>query len=163
MSIDQTKPGTKPETNTRALKRYEPFADRLILLRHQDKRPLNRDWPNERNSFADAEDHMKRGFNVGFRLGKGIAVLDYDRARDRMRDDPVQNSLARLCRYTGIDLANAECVETGNGVHVYITIEDGSDHAERHPHYPGVEYKGAGRYVVCAGSRHPSGKVYQWK
>lgn len=163
MTINHNGSGKPLETNPHALMRYELFADRLIFLRRQDKRPMNEGWPTERHSFAKALDYMRGGGNIGFRLGKGIAVLDYDRARDPMRDDPVHNSLSRLCRHTGIDLANSDLVETGNGVHVYITIETGADHAERHPDYPGVEYKGAGRYVVAAGSLHPNGKVYQWK
>lgn len=163
MSIGQNSSGAEPETNARELLPYEPFADRLILLRLGEKKPLKTDWPNERNSFADALEHMKIGLNVGIRLGDGLMVLDWDRKDDPARDDPDNNSLTRLCRDAGIDLSRCAIVETGNGLHVYVRTPPGWHGRERVPAYPGLEFKGAGRQVVCAGSLHPSGRVYRWR
>lgn len=156
--------GAKPETNTLALLRYEPVADRLILLKPRDKRPLKSDWPNERNSFADVLDYMERGGNVGFRLGSGIYVLDWDKRNDPACDDPSANSITRLCRDHGLVLRDDAIVETGNGLHFYTESPPDLEALRNDiPKYPGVELKGAGRQVVCAGSVHPSGAVYRWR
>src|SRR5689334_11373608 len=116
MSMQSNSSGSEPETDLRAFMRYEPVADRLILLQHRDKRPINRGWPTERNSFADAVQHMKHGFNVGMRLGSGICVVDWDERNDPTHADPGGNSLTRLARDTGLILRDDAIVETGNGL-----------------------------------------------
>lgn len=175
MSNQNNGSGASPETDARAFERYRSHAVRLIPLNHWrtmaadgrplGKTPLHRDWPNAIHTFEEMRLHLERGFNVGIRLGNGHGVLDYDPRNDPTRDDPAGNSLVRLSRDTFLDLTACPVVNTGGGgQHVYIRIPRGMATRELHPAYPGVEAKHSPkRFVVCAGSIHPCGKLYTWR
>lgn len=116
------------------------------------KTPRQKNWTKDEFPFDDMVSWMEQGNNVGFRLGEGWAVIDYDPRRD-----PAGDALKRLCADFGIDLAKCFVVETGGGgSHVYLRIPLSFRGREQIAKYPGVELKhSARRYVVALGSIHP--------
>lgn len=174
---------TEPVPNAKWLKQYAPLGNRLIPLCHWrslskqgkplGKTPSVKDWTNEEFEFNDMVNWMEGGKNVGFRLGDGWGVLDYDPRRDpvmmklkeenvhndvlRMRNVVGQRSIDRLLADLGIQHGQYAFVETGGrGLHIYLRIPKDFRGREQIKEYPGVEFKhGARRYVVAMGSIHP--------
>ncbi len=173
------------EPNARAIERdYACMPDRLIPLcgwgtLHENGKPLGKtpakkDWPKETFNFADMIAHADGGKNVGFRLGNGWAVIDYDPRRDpavlaleapdvpraeavRQSEAAGTRSIDRLFRDIGLKLHACFRGETGgSGVHAYLKIPADFRGREQVPEYPGVEFKHSQRrYVVAMGSIHP--------
>lgn len=174
---------TEPTTNAKWLKQYQPLGNRLFPLCHWrslsaggkplGKTPAVKDWTKEEFAYEDMLAWMEGGKNVGFRLGNGWAVIDYDPRRDpvvmkakvehahedvqRMRGVMGQRSIDRLLADCGIEPGQYAFVETGGrGLHIYVKIPANFRGREQVPEYPGVEFKhGARRYVVAMGSLHP--------
>jgi len=174
---------TDPQTNPKWLKQYAPLGNRLIPLCHWraldkkgkvlGKTPSVKDWTKEEFEHDDMVKWMESGKNVGFRLGDGWGVLDYDPRRDpvvmkmrenhshddiaRMRGIVGQRSIDRLLADIGVQPGQYAWIETGGrGMHIYLKIPKLFRGREQIPEYPGVEFKhGQRRYVVAMGSIHP--------
>lgn len=174
---------TEPQTNAKWLKQYGPLGNRLFPLCHWralskkgaplGKTPAVKDWIKEEFEYADMVAWMEGGKNVGFRLGDGWGVLDYDPRRDpvimklksegahedvlRLRGVVGQRSIDRLLVDLGIMPGQYAFVETGGrGLHIYLKIPKDFRGREQIAEYPGVEFKHSNRrYVVAMGSIHP--------
>jgi len=88
--------------------------------------------------------------NVGLRTGGVADVCDID--------SPDGRAAVRLL--LGAGLAGGPLVRTGSGGwHVYLAP---TGHGNRARLLPGVDWRGAGGYVVAPPSRHASGRRYRW-
>lgn len=99
-------------------------------------------------------------YNVGIATGGGIVVLDVDvdHARGKYGDE----TLAELERVHGALPDTWMCLTGGGGVHYYFSCDDpaltvGTGFA------PGLDYRGAGGYVIAPPSTHESGREYAWE
>lgn len=154
-------------TNPAWLTPYRPVGDHLFPLNYWatlnrdgqplGKTPAEKGWKSKTYGFDHCVEWMTEGKNVGFRLGDGWGVLDYD-----PRNDDEKDALDRFCDDFGIDLARCFTVTTGGGgKHVYLKIPPLFHGREQIPEYPGVEFKHSKRrYVVAPGSIHPTGIPY---
>lgn len=178
---------TVPQTDTRWLKQYSPLGNRLIPLCNwqalsKDGKPLGKtpnvkDWTKREFEFDEMNAWMEKGNNVGFKLGDGWAVIDYDPRRDpvvqkarveqgvhedilRLRGVHGQRSVDRLLADIGVQPGQYAWVQTGGrGMHIYLKIPKNFRGREQVPEYPGVEFKhSTRRYVVAMGSLHPGDK-----
>jgi hypothetical protein len=104
------------------------------------------------------ESAIHEGHNVANRIEDGFLVLDHD-DRNNFGDDIKSNLRERF----DLDPANCPTVDTANGFHLYLRVPKGFKARNTIPDLQSVECKGLGRYVVAAGSRHPSGKLYRWR
>lgn len=98
-------------------------------------------------------------YNVGFATGNGIVVLDVDinHTAGKYGDE----TLSELERQYGPLPDTWMCLTGGGGVHYYFACDDpaltvGTGFA------PGLDYRGAGGYVIVPPSTHESGKEYLW-
>lgn len=136
--------------------------------RERGKSPLHRDWTLRDYSKEQGEvvARLARGDgNVGARPTATQMVVDADpRAFPEGENLSTDNPLRRLCRDVGLDQTLCPVVLTGGGgLHLYLTRPaDGPKLLDSLPDYKGVEFKTEGRQVVSAGSKHPSGGMYQW-
>ncbi|GAA0796666.1 bifunctional DNA primase/polymerase [Spirilliplanes yamanashiensis] len=88
--------------------------------------------------------------NVGLRTGVAMDVADVDSPE----------GLAALRHLLGGDLPRAPLARTGSGGwHVWFAP---TGHGNRVRLLPGVDWRGAGGYVVAPPSRHASGRAYTW-
>ena len=99
-------------------------------------------------------------YNVGIATGGGLVVLDVDvnHAAGKYGDE----TLAELEREHGPLPETWTCLTGGGGVHYYFACEDpaltvGTGFA------PGLDYRGAGGYVVAPPSLHANGRSYEWE
>ncbi len=99
-------------------------------------------------------------YNVGIATGGGVVVLDVDvnHAAGKYGDE----TLAELEREHGPLPDTWMCLTGGGGVHYYFACDDpaltvGTGFA------PGLDYRGAGGYVVAPPSLHESGREYEWE
>ena len=102
-----------------------------------------------------------RSYNVGIATGGGLVVLDVD--ADHSKGKFGDETLAELERQHGPLPDTWQCLTGGGGVHYYFRCEDpaltvGTGFA------PGLDYRGAGGYVVAPPSVHPdTGREYVWE
>lgn len=89
--------------------------------------------------------------NVGLRTGDVFDVLDID-------GDEGFHELGRLINGTRL-LPGGPAVTTGNGCHVFFQPTGSGNRARFRP---GLDWRGAGGYVVAPPSVHPSGREYTW-
>ena len=100
-------------------------------------------------------------YNIAIATGGGIVVLDVD--ADHERGKYGDETLADLERQHGKLPDTWTCLTGGGGVHYYFACDDpaltvGAGFA------PGLDYRGAGGYVIAPPSIHPStGRVYEWE
>ena len=99
-------------------------------------------------------------YNVGIATGGGVVVLDVDvnHAAGKYGDE----TLAELEAQHGPLPETWMCLTGGGGVHYYFACDDpaltvGTGFA------PGLDYRGAGGYVVAPPSLHDSGREYEWE
>ena len=99
-------------------------------------------------------------YNVGIATGGGVVVLDVDvnHAAGKYGDE----TLAELEREHGPLPDTWMCLTGGGGVHYYFACDDpaltvGTGFA------PGLDYRGAGGYVVAPPSLHANGRSYEWE
>lgn len=163
------KPATPPRIDPTQFLSYRNAGVTLIPLRqwnsHDDngnptgKLPL-KGWRT--NSYSTAKviaNSIKTGRNTGWRIDDGWIGLDFD-PRNSFGD----NELSSLLAKSNIDPATLPTMESGgSGVHVYFRVPEAMKFRNTVPGYSAVEVKGVGRFVVCAGSIHPSGKMYRWR
>lgn len=99
-------------------------------------------------------------YNVGFATGNGIVVLDVDinHTAGKYGDE----TLSELERQYGPLPDTWMCLTGGGGVHYYFACDDpaltvGTGFA------PGLDYRGAGGYVIVPPSTHENGQEYVWE
>lgn len=99
-------------------------------------------------------------YNVGLATGGGLVVLDVDinHSAGKYGDE----TLAELEAQHGPLPETWMCLTGGGGVHYYFACDDpaltvGTGFA------PGLDYRGAGGYVVAPPSLHESGREYEWE
>ena len=99
-------------------------------------------------------------YNVGLATGGGLVVLDVDinHSAGKYGDE----TLAELEAQHGPLPETWMCLTGGGGVHYYFACDDpaltvGTGFA------PGLDYRGAGGYVVAPPSLHDSGREYEWE
>ena len=99
-------------------------------------------------------------YNVGLATGGGLVVLDVDinHSAGKYGDE----TLAELEAQHGPLPETWMCLTGGGGVHYYFACDDpaltvGTGFA------PGLDYRGAGGYVVAPPSLHANGRSYEWE
>ena len=135
------------------------YGLRLFPCAVKDKRPATAHGfqdattdPSKLSSWWSTEP-----YNIGVATGGGLVVLDVDTGNGK----PGAETLAALERENG-PLPTTWTATTGSGgKHFYYSCADpaltvGVGFA------PGLDYRGAGGYVVSPPSVHPSGGVYAW-
>lgn len=144
-----------------ALNYYISRKKPLITLGKRDKIPNIKNWENANIPYDTIISAYNRGYNVGMRLSPADIVVDVD-----PRNFPENvNSLVLLENRIGVQLSKiAPTVRTGGGgYHFYLQKPEDFPISETLDDFPGIEFKSAGRQVVCAGSIHPlTGKKYQF-
>ena len=99
-------------------------------------------------------------YNVGIATGSGLVVLDVDINHNAGKFG--DETLAELERQHGPLPETWTCLTGGGGVHYYFRCDDpaltvGTGFA------PGLDYRGAGGYVVAPPSTHENGREYVWE
>ncbi len=122
------------------------------------KMPAHAKWRTNPYPGAALKQAIACGRNIGVRLSETQLVLDYD-----PRNDPTGETPALLEIELGAWLDSAPKVITGSGgIHWYCLIPAGEKLRNASPLFPGLEFKGYGKQVVAAGSKHPNGRFYEW-
>jgi hypothetical protein len=163
------KPVKPPHIDAAELQPYADAGVTLIPLRQWNSQDYNgnptgklprKGWrTNAYNTPKVIANSIKTNRNTGWRIGDGWIALDFD-PRNAFGDDELSLLLAKY----GIDPATLPTMESGgSGVHVYFRVPKGMKFRNTVPGFSAVEVKGVGRFVVCAGSIHPSGKMYCWR
>jgi hypothetical protein len=163
------KPVKSPRIDASQLQSYADAGVSLIPLRpwnsHDDsgkptgKLPLKGWRTNPYNAAKVIAKSVTTNRNTGWRVDDGWVALDFD-PRHAFGDD----ELAGLLEKFGIGPATLPTMDSGGaGVHVYFRVPLGMKFRNTVPGFSAVEVKGVGRFVVCAGSIHPSGKMYRWR
>ncbi len=99
-------------------------------------------------------------YNVAIATGGGIVVLDVDVNHNAGKYG--DETLAELERQHGPLPETWMCLTGGGGIHYYFACDDpaltvGTGFA------PGLDYRGAGGYVIAPPSTHESGREYVWE
>lgn len=100
-------------------------------------------------------------YNVAIATGSGIVVLDVDTNHDAGKYG--DETLVDLEQKNGKLPDTWTCLTGGGGVHYYFACDDpaltvGAGFA------PGLDYRGAGGYVIAPPSIHPTtGRAYEWE
>ena len=146
--------------------------NKMVKGKPRGKTPVHNDWTiREYNRDPDTyESWISKGYNLGYRISDNELVLDMD-PRNYEGED-CEQLIADLFGYFDWDelIDNNMTVRTGGGgYHVYFLLPEVDGELvdckllkETLEEYPGVEFKRKGRQVLCAGSKHPSGKYYLW-
>jgi hypothetical protein len=123
------------------------------------KCPKVKGWRRDEYLYRDMRSHHRNGYNIGVRLKPGQLVVDVD---PRNFPEGV-DSFSELCRELDIYPEDYPTVVTGSGgLHLYMRKPEDLSTVDSLQDFQGVEFKTYGRYVVSAGSIHPSGKIYSW-
>lgn len=99
-------------------------------------------------------------YNIGIATGGGVVVLDVD--TDHAAGKYGDETLEELERQYGPLPETWQSLTGGGGVHYYFRCDDpaltvGTGIA------PGLDYRGAGGYVIAPPSVHESGREYTWE
>lgn len=124
----------------------------IFPVRYGDKKPAV-PWKRYQRKQATRKEvtQWSRGkFNLGIVTGSlsGLVVLDLD------SEEAIDEAIKR-------GLPKTPIVQTAKGAHVYFRHPGGMI-GNKASFLPGMDLRGDGGYVVGPGSRHPSGKVYDW-
>lgn len=141
-----------------ALRLFNRAGYRLFPLR--GKVPRDDGWQDIEYPFAHIGAHMRRGGNAGVALQGDDIVLDVDPRNFVDGDNPFE----RLCRDLGTDFSDYPSVLSGRGEghHIYMKKPRAMRVRSKLADYPGLDFLGAGRYVVAPGSLHPkTGQPYE--
>ena len=119
------------------------------------KHPIYLGWEQKATTAESeiiAEFKKHPSANIGFATGGNFFVLDIDTAHGG------DESLKRFGK-----LSPTVSVRTGSGgSHHYYKIPQGMQIPNRVSILPGVDLRSGGGLVVAPGSRHKSGRMYQW-
>lgn len=100
-------------------------------------------------------------YNVAIATGNGLVVLDVDTAHDAGKFG--DETLADLERQYGPLPETWTCLTGGGGVHYYFQCDDPALTVAV-GFAPGLDYRGAGGYVIAPPSIHPTtGRAYEWE
>ena len=161
------------EPNSNFLQQYLDADAKLMPLRtwqslsrdgaKTGKLPIEKGWQNKDYDSSEMMSHMQAGGNVGFKVGRGWGVIDYDPRNDLDYNGNIKPRQSwiiwKLLSDFKLRPNDFTSVETGGGgLHIYLRIPDGYIGRERLPdtYGKGVEFKTSPRrYVVAAGSVHP--------
>ena len=129
----------------------------VIPVREREKKPALRTWEPYKTKLSterEIETWFVQPRNLGVITGwRGLVVVDFD---DMETYTHWQTWAARQRGITATAASTAYSVSTSRGVHVYIRLP----HTERSRKLDKVDVKGAGGYVLGAGSIHPTGVPY---
>jgi hypothetical protein len=149
-----------------AVKPYIDAALTLVPLHRwnapdgKGKAPRDSKWTRTAyDSKAVLADALKRGINVGVRPGSRFLIIDVDVRHGGHK------SFVAFCRAHGLIPETLPLVLTGGGgQHFFVRLpKDCPKLRKKLRDYPGIDFlSGDGVQAVCAGSRHPSGKFYEW-
>jgi len=124
------------------------------------KTPRDTGWTEtDYDNEAVLAECLELGVNVGARPGPLFLVIDVD---PRNQGDL---SFAQFCVDTRLEPDALPMVETGGGgQHYFARLPANAPKlGKKLQQYPGIEFlSGDSVQVVCAGSKHPSGHLYQW-
>ena len=119
------------------------------------KHPIYLGWEQKATTAESeiiAEFKKHPSANIGFATGGNFFVLDIDTAHGG------DESLKRFGK-----LSPTVSVRTGSGgSHHYYKIPQGMQIPNRVSILPGVDLRSGGGLVVAPGSRHKSGRMYEW-
>ena len=100
-------------------------------------------------------------YNVAIATGSGLVVLDVDTAHDAGKFG--DETLADLEQQYGPLPETWTCLTGGGGVHYYFQCDDPALTVAV-GFAPGLDYRGAGGYVIAPPSIHPTtGRAYEWE
>lgn len=100
-------------------------------------------------------------YNVAIATGSGLVVLDVDADHDAGKYG--DETLADLERQYGPLPETWMCLTGGGGVHYYFRCNDPALTVAA-GFAPGLDYRGAGGYVIAPPSIHPTtGRAYEWE
>src|SRR5262245_34874940 len=153
------------------LHRYNDTAtDKKGSTKNVGKAPIHFNWTVRKYVPADVvEQCIRERRNMGLRMTAEQLAIDVD----------VRNGggvgFHNLCDDLKLDPSSWPNVKTGGGGdHYFLTLPPGvrilgslaleSDDPEqpKQARYRGVEFKSKGAQVLCAGSVHPNGTLYEW-
>jgi predicted P-loop ATPase len=124
------------------------------------KAPRDSKWTRTAyDSKAVLAEAVRTGINVGVRPGSRFLIIDCDPRNGGHK------SFAAFCKAHGLIPETLPLVLTGGGgFHYFVRLpKDAPKLRKKLREYPGIEFlSGDGAQAVCAGSRHPSGKFYEW-
>ncbi|WP_345799927.1 bifunctional DNA primase/polymerase [Microbacterium sp. AZCO] len=119
------------------------------------KHPIGAWQTDATDSAAKVSSWRKRGYNLAVACGpSGVGVLDED----------MPGEVERFCRDNGVEMPETYRVRTGRGHHYYFAVPDGVRITNYNPFKAAgydIDVRGAGGYVVAAGSVHATGVVYE--
>lgn len=123
----------------------------------ESKRPLDKQWTIRQYTPEQLKRFAASGHSLGVRLGERILVIDVDVKESgdgRARFNQLQQDV-------GIDPSQTFCVWSDHGsFHVYYRIPPTVVRRHASEYGKHVEFLTYGAQVVCAGSRHWNGGVY---
>ena len=100
-------------------------------------------------------------YNVAIATGNGLVVLDVDTNHDAGKFG--DETLADLEQQYGPLPETWTCLTGGGGVHYYFQCDDPALTVAA-GFAPGLDYRGAGGYVLAPPSAHPTtGRAYEWE
>lgn len=123
------------------------------------KRPLDVGWPKMRYGRKDIDAHVALGGNLGWRLQASDLVIDID---PRNGGDEGKRLLEEVLGVHDLCTEFPTVHTGGKGWHHYLSKPVDLKLPHTTKMFPGVEFKGLGRQVVIAGSRHPESKELYW-
>lgn len=131
---------------------YLDAGYRLFDCYTHDKTPCIKDWQNAPAGYRPTS------VTYGVPLGDDDLILDYDSRRD-----PQKTQLKDFWNECQLEnMPTTFLVQTKDGYHIYGHKPlDWKVRGSTVPGYPAIEIKSKGRYVIGAGSLHPSGIYYQ--
>ncbi len=149
------------------LRRHYPlglFACRDFVLRNdKSKLPLKAGWAETvEPNWESVEAAVNNGAAVGYAIQPGVLVIDVDVPTDDKpnRSNGIESFLKLSKRY-GLN-GSGFVVETQTGSsHYYFSVPDDFRAVGALDSYPGLDFKGAGCYMVAAGSPHYLGGDYE--
>lgn len=105
--------------------------------------------------------HDGSTYNVAIATGNGLVVLDVD--TDHNAGKFGDETLTELEQKYGKLPDTWTCLTGGGGVHYYFACDD-PDLTIGTGFAPGLDYRGAGGYVIAPPSIHPeTGRAYEWE
>jgi len=143
------------------VKQYSALGWQCFILPPRQKVPTVK-W----TSVATSEENMLMGWfdnqpsaNIGIACGprSGIVVVDVDAAHEGYE------SMAELIEKHGALPTTPIALTGGGGEHLFFKYPAGIEiHNSAGKIGKGIDVRGAGGFVVGAGSIHPNGNPYQW-
>jgi hypothetical protein len=175
-------PAAQPTVNATAFKSYlrsnwlpiplhkgnDKTIDKQGRVRDLGKVPTDRNWTvRAYKRDAVVAQCIREGRNMGVRIEEDQLVIDVDPRNGG------EDGFRNLCTDFHLQPDSWPHVKTGSGGdHYYLTLPPGvrvvdtlaheSYEDDKPGRYRGVEFKSRGRQVVCAGSVHPNGNLYEW-